>query len=738
MPRLDLWARLIQDTDDAARRPDVSRATRATIAFMVPLLLAARGWINIDVSFVALAAQNIAMVDIRGDYRLRFGLVVAMAGVFVGAAALGASVAGHVAIAVFATGLMAIAGGVWRHLSSDYGPGLAISSFLVFLIAASAPVVASPARIEQQTFAALCGGAWGVLVQIANWPLRPQHPLRRAVAESWEALSDLFQALAPAPDAAARHERVLAAEAAVRAALDKTYAALEGARPGALRERLERLNMAGARLATRVVALNAALETVMAEGAFASIAPALEPALVSLANTARSVAVTVVSRQPAHLATFDVRLRRLGSLLRVLRSRLTAETRDESARSQLDEIIRQIEQLLPEMHAALRATVERADERAAFSLELLDLRTHTLRPLASALNLTRHIDPALVRYTYRLALLTMLGVVVFKYLGLPHGYWLPFTVVVVLQPDYGATRQRAGQRVLGTFAGSLVASGLLWLHPPFATLMAATAVTMFCFGYLVKRNYAFAIFFVTLFIVLLTEAGGTFKIDFTLERLGVTLAGGALALLAAQVFWPVWERDRLPPILAAAFRATRDHLHALARRVETGGTFDREAVLAKRRAEAATSAAFSSLQRMNGDPQNQREGLEHAAALVNGNQRIVRALAVLAVHLTPGRGATRLDLARFIAASGEAFELLARSAEGRLPGRGEIETLLAALGAHALAAPPADETHDEAERDQWFHLQLTRIATELSAMLVVVQDAAPAAVGDRGTRPPIT
>src|ERR1041385_2300864 len=100
--RLNFWDRLIQSADEAAFSPDLSRAVRATIAFMVPLLLAARGWISIDVSFVALAAQNIAMVDIRGDYRLRFPLVVAMAAVFVGAAALGASVAGHLLAAVLA------------------------------------------------------------------------------------------------------------------------------------------------------------------------------------------------------------------------------------------------------------------------------------------------------------------------------------------------------------------------------------------------------------------------------------------------------------------------------------------------------------------------------------------------------------------------------------------------------------------------------------------------------------
>src|SRR3954470_8245301 len=137
MARLPAWVSLVHRVDAAALHPDVSRAMRATIAFMVPLLLAAKGWLTIDVSFVALAAQNIALVDIRGDYRLRFLLVMAMAAVFVGAAALGAAVAPSVPAAVLAMGLMAGFGGLWRHLSSDYGPSLAISSTLVFLIATS-------------------------------------------------------------------------------------------------------------------------------------------------------------------------------------------------------------------------------------------------------------------------------------------------------------------------------------------------------------------------------------------------------------------------------------------------------------------------------------------------------------------------------------------------------------------------------------------------------------------------
>src|SRR5688572_17087705 len=107
------WAMI----SDAALQPDLSRALRGTIGFMAPMLLAASGQISFDMSFVAIAAQNIAMVDVRGDYRLRLVLLLAMVAVFTGAAALGATVADDLVVAVLATGLMAVAGGVWRHLS---------------------------------------------------------------------------------------------------------------------------------------------------------------------------------------------------------------------------------------------------------------------------------------------------------------------------------------------------------------------------------------------------------------------------------------------------------------------------------------------------------------------------------------------------------------------------------------------------------------------------------------------
>jgi hypothetical protein len=167
------WSKLTHLSDQVTLRPDLNRAVRATVGFMVPLLVALSGLFSFDVSFVAIAAQSIAMVDVRGDYRLRLGLLLTMAAVFAGSAALGATVANNLTVAVLATGLMAVTGGVWRHLSSDYGPSLAISSTLVFFLATAAPHARD--SVGTLALAALAGGIWGVLIQVALWPFRPQH-----------------------------------------------------------------------------------------------------------------------------------------------------------------------------------------------------------------------------------------------------------------------------------------------------------------------------------------------------------------------------------------------------------------------------------------------------------------------------------------------------------------------------------------------------------------------------------
>ena len=708
-------------------RPDLGRAWRCTFAFMVPLLLAVAGRLPVEMIFAAVAAQSISLVDVRGGYTLRLNLLLAMTAVLAAAAGLGALTTHPLWLALAATVLVAAGTGLWRHLSSEYGPSLATSSSLLFFIALALP--GGTREAARHLMAAMLGGVWGVALQVALWPIRPQHPLRVAVAEGWIGAADLFAAILrpQGPADLQRHEAIRAAEANLQLTLDKTQAALGAAatgRPRPLVARLERLNQTASRLATRTVAFNSAAEALAGEPGFAALAPSFQPLLAALANTARTVALAVVSRQPAHLATVDVRLQRLHHLLGALQARLVAQTDGSQPWAQLVSILRQLEEYLPAVGAALRATIERADERAAFSLELFDLQTLTLRPLAAALNLRWRIERALALYTARVAVLTLFGVWVFKTHHLPHGYWLPFTMVVVLQPDYGSTRQRAAQRLLGTLVGSVLASGLLWLSLPFAVLMLATAAMSFLFGYFIKRNYGLAVIFITLFVVLLTEASTPFTLALSAERLGATVAGGALALLAALIFWPVWEREHFRPILAHAVRANRDYLRVVLERVRRGGAYDPEVSHAKRRAESANSAVFSSLQRMGGDPKNRQDRLEAAAALANGNQRLTRALNLMALELGAAGPLEAPALGEFAALADAALAALAAGLEADSAEPAPLAQARAALD--RLRLPQLEDGAAE-PRQTWAFAQLARAGTELSAMLLAAEERPPEA-----------
>jgi uncharacterized membrane protein YccC len=701
-------------------RPDLGRAIRCTFALMPPLLLAATGRLPVETAFAALAAQNVAMIDVRGAYSLRFTLLLAVAFALAGCAGLGGLLASHLPAAVAGMAVVAIAGGLWRHLSTDYGPSVAVSCALIYVIALASG--GGTVAAGHHLLATLAGGLWGVLLQVAFWPLSPQHPLRRAVSDSWLAVADLFAALAPDPEAgpAERHSRMHAAEAALRLTLDQGYVVLASAasrRRGPLVGRLEDLHNAAARLALQVGAFNTALEALMAEPGFAELAPTVQTVLTALTNLSRTVALAVVSRQPGHLAAADVRVQRVANLLRVLEDRVHARSGSPLVAAQVEEVLRQIKATLPVVVESLRATIGRADERAAFSLELFDLEVWKMRPLASALNLRSNINPGIVRHTARIAVLTMSGVIAFKCLHLPHGYWLPFTMVVVLQPDYGATRQKAAQRMLGTLAGSILASLMLWLHLPLTALMAAIAAAGFVFIYYLKRNYGLAVIFITLFVVLLTESTGPVELAFTIERLLSTIVGGLCALLAALIFWPVWERERFPPIFAEALRANRDYLRVLADHLAAGQSYDQAAVQAKRRVERANAEVFSSLQRMTGDPRNRRDRVEQVAALANGNQRLTRALNLVSVHLAPSAGAAGPALGPFAANAELALESLARGMEGGVPETPFAELRRRLDRAQPPEAPGRRDDPVEQRRD-WIFGQFSRAGAELSAMLL--------------------
>lgn len=702
--------------------PSALRALRATVAFMLPLLLAAFDLVQPHHAVLAsFAGHAVLCVDVKGAYALRLILLAGLSILFTGSTWMGAFVAPDLRLAVLATGLIALGAGAWRHGLGEYGPPAASSSALLFFLGlGSAGPEDPPLRLA---IATLAGCAMGVALLAATWPFLAQHPLRRSVALCWTALADLAEAL-PAEegvDPVQRQARIHAAEAGFRQTLDQAKQVLEGARGGSARpmvKELEALRRAAAELGVRLVALNPVLERLLEPPGPGPLAASFSAVLASMVNLGRSVGLATVSHQSGHLARFEVRLMRLEHLVRTLRGRAAARLGTGPEGAHLDRVLADILDLLPEARNRLRMAMERNRERGPISFELFDLKAWTLRPLASALNFSLQVDPALVRYTFRLAVLMMPMTFIWRHWDLPHGFWMPLCVMVVMQPDYGATRMRATQRAVGTVAGCLTGSLLLWLQLPLPVLLAATALTCWAFTFLLKRDYKMAVFFITLLVVVQFKAAGPVTLELTFQRVGLTMVGCLMALVGALAFWPMWERERFPPLLAGALRTNALFADLLLQGLAgTPGIEPNQVLKVKRRCQRANSLVFSSLNRMAGDPEVMQEGIERAAALANQTARFTRALSVAAVHFRPGLPPLPglADAGRTAVA---ALEALADSVEGGDASRlaGLRETL------RALDAPAPGEA-----RAAWVAAQVDLALNELDAMLGEAPTPPPAA-----------
>ena len=691
--------------EDLVLRTDVARAWRSSIAMALAWVACLLTGHAAAAALVATAAQNVAMPDLRGDYQARFAILLALT-VLISTSVFTGVLAGHNVLAATLTiGILALLAGCWRHLSGDYGPHFALTSALLFFIALSQPGDWRQAGWLMGWTSLGCLG--GIIVQLSGWLVRPQHPLRHAVAEAWVAASDLVAAMrAETNDGQLRQQNFSEKEGALRATVDRTLrvlAAAVGRRSHRFVAHLDAITQMAARLAT--AAFYTALDSVKTCSDFAPVAPILDSVLRSLANMARSTALTLIMHRPEQILALEIRLRRSTDLIRVLDGRLTALNPAEIEVTQCRRLLAQVAELLPEVRAMLAETVDHASANSVLALRLPELGGMSLRSLGAWINPPAQPDSVLIRYTLRVAMLLMMSVAVYQWFEIPHGYWIAFTVLVVLQPDYGATRRKAGQRLAGTLAGSAFGSLLLYVKMPIGALVFFASVMAFGFAYFFRRRYGLAVFLVTVMIVLMTEAMIPVDLSFTVARLLSTLTGGLLALLAAFLLWPKWEREQFPRIIAAALRTNRKYIETIAAYFIRGEPFAGDAVRIKREAERANSQTAASLQRLFTEPAGRRNNFEQAAALATYNQRLTRTATVLGQHLDKRERITQPGFARIVAEIGGSIESLAVRLEAR-----QLVTTIPRLNVEMPEGASAEES--------LVYSQLTKIVAEIEAMAI--------------------
>jgi uncharacterized membrane protein YccC len=184
------------------------------------------------------------------------------------------------------------------------------------------------------------------------------------------------------------------------------------------------------------------------------------------------------------------------------------------------------------------------------------------------------------------------------------------TISVVLRANYGLTRQRRDDRVIGTLIGCVVAAGIV-AYAPLWLVMAALAAALALTHSFVRLNYRFASAGASVTALVSLHLVNPAVASPILARVADTLIGAAIAHLFSYVL-PRWEFDDAPRLAARLLR----QMSAFAGVALSPEASDQDYRMARKDIIEAIAALSDSAARMGGEPHTRRRGLDEMATML--------------------------------------------------------------------------------------------------------------------------
>lgn len=232
---------------------------------------------------------------------------------------------------------------------------------------------------------------------------------------------------------------------------------------------------------------------------------------------------------------------------------------------------------------------------------LLDRSPHSLADVWSRLRQQLTPTSLLFRHALRLPLALSAGYGMVHLIHPTQGYWIILTTLFVCQPNYGATRRKLVQRIIGTGIGLTVGWALFDLFPsPIIQSLFAVAAGVVFFVNRTTR-YTLATAAITLMVLFcFNQVGDGYGLF--LPRLFDTLVGSLIAILAVFLFLPDWQGRRLNKVLANTLSCNSIYLRQIMQQYAQGKRDDLAYRLARRNAHNADAALSTTLANMLMEP----------------------------------------------------------------------------------------------------------------------------------------
>ncbi|MCG1035834.1 FUSC family protein [Polaribacter sargassicola] len=149
------------------------------------------------------------------------------------------------------------------------------------------------------------------------------------------------------------------------------------------------------------------------------------------------------------------------------------------------------------------------------------------------------------RHSLRLTLTMLIGFIIGSFIEMQQSYWILLTIVVIMRPSYGLTKERTKSRVIGTLIGAVIAAAIVLLTQNTIIYALIAAFSLIIGFSLVKQNYRNGAAFITVYVIFMYALIHPNILTVIEFRVFDTLIGSVLAYMGNYFFWPVWESKNI-------------------------------------------------------------------------------------------------------------------------------------------------------------------------------------------------
>ncbi|QRM87899.1 hypothetical protein FG167_01225 [Lacinutrix sp. WUR7] len=239
----------------------------------------------------------------------------------------------------------------------------------------------------------------------------------------------------------------------------------------------------------------------------------------------------------------------------------------------------------------------------------------------------------MLRHALRLSTAIVFGFLLGSLLDLKNAYWIILTIIVIMRPNYGLTKERSKNRIIGTIIGAVIATSIILITKNTTVYMVLAVVSLtFAFS-LIQQSYKVGAAFITLnivFVYALIDPNAFLVVQY---RVIDTILGATIAVLANYLLFPSWEYKNLNTVIVDVMLSNSKYLEATKNLYHNKKENSLAYKLSRKKAFLAMSNLNAAFQRLTQDPKSKQKESALIYEMVTLNHTVLSAIASIGTYI---------------------------------------------------------------------------------------------------------